>query len=46
MSEVNAKAAEMFAAGESVNAVAKKLFKNAWGTAKKEYVAWREGGGL
>lgn len=43
MADVNAKAAEMFAAGKSVNAVATALFKGAWGTAKKLHDAWKAG---
>jgi hypothetical protein len=46
MSDVNAAAAEMFAAGKSVNAVATALFKGAWATAKKQYDAWRTEGGI
>lgn len=42
MSEVNAKAAELFAAGESVNGVARALFKGNWGRAKQQHAAWLE----
>lgn len=45
MSDLNPKAAEMFAAGESVNAVATALFKGAWAKAKQQYETWRAGGG-
>lgn len=34
------KAAEMFAAGATVNAVAEALYKRAWARAKKQHAAW------
>jgi hypothetical protein len=43
MADVNARAAEMFAAGDSINAVAKALFKSDWGKANKLYKAWKGG---
>lgn len=40
MNDLNAKAAEMFAAGENVNAVAAALFNKNWAKAKKLHIAW------
>lgn len=46
-SELEVKAAEMFVAGESVNAVAKALFSvNGWREAKKLFDVWKERGGV
>jgi hypothetical protein len=47
MSDLKMRAAEMFAAGKSVNAVATALFKRDWARAKKLHVAWlaEQGGG-
>lgn len=40
-----AAASELFAAGSSVNAVAKQLFKGSWEKAKKLHAAWQESQG-